>query len=1140
MLVNLQARFEDFHIPGKKMKNLSRLPIFLAVAAASVLLCHAQSDTKGDDFWLSFIANESKTDAQHRLYICAEKETGVRIEMPETGFGTDITVPAGDCYLVDLPSSAFPGYEGYQSTAIRVRSDLDVNVFALNYANESSDATIVLPEDALGSDYLFCSYKVSKDISDDSRLMLVGAGNGAQILISYRDGTTDTVELNRGQAYAVSSRDDLTGTRVRDIGGNDVKFAVFAGNECAQIPPGLKACDHLYEQLFPIPTWGEFYIAASPATRRAAFYRTVAAEDSTYVVFDYKDTIRLNAGGYFENWIQKPIPIKSNKPISVTQFSPSYQHDFVDADPFMIDLVPLNQSMSELMFQSFNLPTILRHYVTVVTWKECAPEILLDGIPIGNSFVPLPSDARLEFARIEVGAGPHLLSSENSCGFNAYAYGYSRFDSYGYSAGARADTTPMLVTPDVICLGETAFFELERKPYQVRSYLWEFDDGDISREAAPSKTYEEAGIFDVSLRVEYANLENGFETTTLRVVEAVADFDVNVDECTGKVDIEFLSAARFSTIDSVYWDYGDGTFSNSRTDTSKQYYSPGSYEIRHIVFTPEGCVDSASVEINIPNYLFAEAGGDRKICYGDSATIDITYGGGSPPFVYEWTPREGLSDPESPIIRAAPDSTTTYRFKITDSNGCEAIDSITVFASPEVTMDAIEFNKICYGDSVEIGGIVSGGVVPLTIEWEPPDGLADTDTSFTIASPGGTTFYKATVTDGLGCETVFDIEVAVIPEIIADLGEDFEFCIGDSVILYPEITGGQGKFDFEWSSSGGGNYPNSREILVSPREATVYEVKLIDSYGCAGMDSIRIAPLPLPEPKIIVDGSTEFCSCDSVELIVEGAYVSYDWNDGAFGRTHAVKRSGDYFAVVEDIFGCKAPTDTVSVTVLAPDTKVYFDKPTYSEKPGGTCEIILLYEDFKYLDDCEIFNYKCEIRLNKSVLVPLRKGDYYFVGPDRIISLSGTRTVGNPSLDTLKFLAALGSTEKTPLEIERFEWTGCPGNIRTENSNFELLDLCKAGGNTRLLFEGESLSARIYPNPAAEKLTIEIFPVKEIFVRSHLINIFGENVSNVSIGEPISFRKEIVLDLNEVSAGSYVLSICSDEETLFIPLRVIK
>ncbi len=91
-----------------------------------------------------------------------------------------------------------------------------------------------------------------------------------------------------------------------------------------------------------------------------------------------------------------------------------------------------------------------------------------------------------------------------------------------------------------------------------------------------------------------------------------------------------------------------------------------------------------------------------------------------------------------------------------------------------------------------------------------------------------------------------------------------------------------------------------------------------------------------------------------------------------------------------------------------------------------------------------------------------------------------------------------------------------------------------------LLYEGESLSAKIYPNPAGEKITIEILPEKEIFVRSHLIDIFGETVLYVANGEPISSRKEIVLDLTEISSGSYFLSVSSDEEKIFLPLRVIK
>ncbi|SDM23174.1 gliding motility-associated C-terminal domain-containing protein [Catalinimonas alkaloidigena] len=52
---------------------------------------------------------------------------------------------------------------------------------------------------------------------------------------------------------------------------------------------------------------------------------------------------------------------------------------------------------------------------------------------------------------------------------------------------------------------------------------------------------------------------------------------------------------------------------------------------------------------------------------------------------YQWSPAEGLSDPNSDSPVATPDVTTTYVVKATSLDGCALVDSITVIVEPQVT-----------------------------------------------------------------------------------------------------------------------------------------------------------------------------------------------------------------------------------------------------------------------------------------------------------------------------------------------------------------------------------------------------------------------------------------------------------------------
>jgi hypothetical protein len=58
---------------------------------------------------------------------------------------------------------------------------------------------------------------------------------------------------------------------------------------------------------------------------------------------------------------------------------------------------------------------------------------------------------------------------------------------------------------------------------------------------------------------------------------------------------------------------------------------------------------------------------------GDSLLLDIedmNHGGILPYMNYSWSPREGLSNPDSPITWCKPEKETNYHYTITDSAGC--------------------------------------------------------------------------------------------------------------------------------------------------------------------------------------------------------------------------------------------------------------------------------------------------------------------------------------------------------------------------------------------------------------------------------------------------------------------------------------
>lgn len=98
----------------------------------------------------------------------------------------------------------------------------------------------------------------------------------------------------------------------------------------------------------------------------------------------------------------------------------------------------------------------------------------------------------------------------------------------------------------------------------------------------------------------------------------------------------------------------------------------GTYAV--VVTDTNGCADTLSITVGNTGAVSADAGSTVTITQGQSTVLNAT-GGNS----YSWSPPGGLSCTNCASPTASPTQTTTYTVTVTNSSGCSATDTVTVF-----------------------------------------------------------------------------------------------------------------------------------------------------------------------------------------------------------------------------------------------------------------------------------------------------------------------------------------------------------------------------------------------------------------------------------------------------------------------------
>lgn len=479
---------------------------------------------KGKEFWIPYsyhvaMVNGNINNLSMTLYITSDYSTNFKVEVYGGATIQTGAITAGQVTPVTIPNTYVLNNGGkITGKTVRVTSDKPVVVYSYISFAAVSGATVCLPTNVLGREYISTNYtQTSNEGRSNSYFTIVAVEDNTEVEITptatttngWAAGSVNTISLNKGEIYQVLGTvnatgsggnwlgADLTGTTIRSISTGTTgckKIAVFSGagkvkigNNC---PTNATSSDNLYQQLYPKSSWGKNYLTVPSFSRPNNFYRIIKSISSANVYLNgnlIPSTSFVN-DTYYEFASNTPNSITSDHPISVAQYFTTERcsQNTGPYDPDMILLNPVEQNISEVTLVSSNLIATAgrQHHLHVIMPNRGTgiSSFKIDGAAIpAASWVQHPGNLNYSYAYISnVAEGYHTLSSDS--GFNALAYGYANAESYGYSAGANIKDLYQYVsirnsqsTVDfpATCVNTPFRFSMTF-PYQPVSIKWQF------------------------------------------------------------------------------------------------------------------------------------------------------------------------------------------------------------------------------------------------------------------------------------------------------------------------------------------------------------------------------------------------------------------------------------------------------------------------------------------------------------------------------------------------------------------------------------------------------------------------------------------------------------------------------------------
>ena len=503
----------------------------------------------------------------------------------------------------------------------------------------------------------------------------------------------------------------------------------------------------------------------------------------------------------------------------------------------------------------------------------CSGDSIILTVPFDSNLTYSWQNSSTDTTFVANSAGLYWLSVSNSCG--------SAIDSFNLVS---LYPSPMvnLGNDTSLCAGDTLILNAGNGS----TYVWNPSG------SGPNYTVLNSGTYAVTVTDTL-----GCSGSDSIIVTYVNPPSVNLGNDTTICSGDSIQLSAGGTSLSYVWSNGD-------TTGSIWVSSGGSYSVT--VTNSTGCTASDTLLVTSVNSPIVSLGNDTSICDSSGFLLQVNQPGAS----YLWSTGSSSGNIQ-------PDTSGIYWVTVTDANGCQTTDSISITVVPNPTVNLGSDTFLCPGDSITL----SAGNAGSTYLWNNGD-----TNQFIIVNTVGT--YSVTVTNSTGCTGSDTIQLMPGVNPVIGLPDSISFCDGDSALLFAGNPGGS----YQWSNG-------LQSVGQYVHQSGTYWVQVTNANGCFNSDT-TVATV-LSNPTVNLGNDTVFCSGDTLYLNASYPGTTALWSTGSTLSILPVWNSASISVTITTADGCTAQ-DNINITVddlinfsLGPDLSVCEGEVIALSVPNG-------------------------------------------------------------------------------------------------------------------------------------------------------------------------------------------------------------